>query len=138
MLTVSATAAALIALFCGGWFALALWLSVRARVRLSSAAQTAAEAEGARSLLAASPAIALLATPDGRVEGSDRLASVLGFAGMPETLRGLSNGEAGLEPEDAEALEAQVRACASTGGSFTLLVRLQAFSRAFRVHGQPA
>ena len=79
MLTLSPTEAALIALVCGAWLAVATWATLRG-VSRSHAADVEVGAAGAGQMLVeASPALPLIVEPDGGLEGSPRLAAALGL-----------------------------------------------------------
>jgi signal transduction histidine kinase len=135
MLTLTPTAAALVALVCGAWLAAAVWASARGLRRSAEAdARLQAAAEG-EALLAASPAIPLLVHRDGRLEGPARLAHLLGFEALPDRLAGLG---AGLPAEEAEALTAEVSAAAATARPIALTVRPSHSARVVQVRGGPA
>lgn len=138
MVSLSSNGLALLGLFAAIWLGVALWatlrgarLSGRAGAELDSAARAGA-------LLAASPAIALVAYRDGRIEGSDRLAGSLGLAAIPDRLDGLAGDGAGLEPEDLDTLTDHIAQCAASAGRFTLPVRAIGSSRVLLVGGGPA
>jgi signal transduction histidine kinase len=138
MLTLSPTAAALLALFCGGWLALAVALALGGARRAAQARAAGDEAERAQALLAASPAMAMVVRRDGRIDCPERLASSLGLAGPPERADALSADEAGLAPEDRDELLARVELCAGTGAAFSMAVRPRDSRRVFIVRGSPA
>lgn len=137
MLTLSPTAAALIALLCGGWLAAAVWATVRGARRSAEAGAVTVGGSEAQAMLAASPAMPLLVHRDGRLEGSERLAFALGLEAMPELLAALCTGGS-LASEEAEALAANVAAASGSGGDFSLVLRPESTDRAFLVRGGPA
>src|SRR3954454_2632124 len=99
MLSMTPTAAALIALVCGGWLAVAVWATLRALRRSREAVGQVAEGAGSGALLAAAPAIPLLIRPDGRLEGTERAAFALGLTHLPSDLSadlGLAAADAGV------------------------------------------
>ena len=138
MVSLSSNGLALLGLFAAIWLGVAVWATLRG-ARLSGRA--AAERDGAAragALLAASPAIALIAYRDGRIEGSDRLAGSLGLAAIPDRLDGLAADGAGLEPEDLETLADHIAQSAASAGRFSLPVRAIGSSRVLLVEGGPA
>jgi signal transduction histidine kinase len=135
MLTLSPIAGAVLALVCGAWIALALWATLRATRRAAEAGAAGRSGTRARQLLEASPAMALLVTRDGSIEGSERIAFAFGFEALPETLDALAHN---LEADDSAALAAEVRASAYSSASFSLIVRPQGSARIFQVRGTPA
>jgi signal transduction histidine kinase len=138
MLTLSSTAAALVALVCGGWLAVAVWATLRGLGRSSSAAAQLAALDSDEALLAASPALPLIVGRGGRLRGPDRLASSLGLPRLPETLSGLGDGEAGLDEADFARLAAAISDSAGSGGSFAFAVRPRNSARVFQLRGSPA
>ncbi|PSJ37431.1 sensor histidine kinase [Allosphingosinicella deserti] len=137
-MTLSTPAAVLLALFCGAWLTLAVWFSLRAARRTNFAAGLTVQADRASALLAASPAMPLIADASGRAEASSRLAHALGLDVSPARLTDLSRDGAGLEPEAAELLAERVRDAALTGATFSLPVRAHGSARVFQVRGGPA
>src|SRR4051812_27942332 len=100
MLSVTPTAAALIALVCGGWLAVAVWATLRGLRRSREAVGQVAEVAGSGALLAAAPAIPLLIRRDGRLEGSERAAFALGLTQLPADL----SADLGVGAADAGAV----------------------------------
>jgi signal transduction histidine kinase len=137
MLTLTPNAAALVALFCGAWLAAALWATLVGARRSRLAFTGQAEADRARALLAASPAMPLLVLRDGRIDGPPRLAHLLGLEALPERLAGMQ-GESGLGADEAAALAEAVGRCAATGAEFALALRPQGSARIFMIRGAPA
>ncbi|WP_225421063.1 sensor histidine kinase [Sphingomonas parva] len=128
----------LLALFCGAWLVVAVWLSLRATRRADQAAGLTAHADRAGALLAASPAMPLLVDAAGGVDASTRLAHALGLETPPARMEDLSAGGAGLARADVAALSDQVGTSATTGASFSLAVRAQGSARVYLVRGAPA
>src|SRR3954468_24419355 len=126
MLTLSLTAASLIALVCGAWLAVALWATLRGLSRSRAADAQAGAAGAGQMLVDASPALPLLVAPDGRLEGAPRLAAALGLAQLPERLDG-------FEGEEFAALRAETKRAAATAASFTLSLRPAGAARVLHV-----
>nr|MDP9415438.1 PAS-domain containing protein [Pseudomonadota bacterium] len=137
-LTLSPTAAALVALFCGFWLSLAVWATLRGGRLGREGTIRQREARLCQSVLAASPAMPLLVYQGGAVEGSQRLADALALVELPPRLAELAQGEAGIESADLEALSSRVAEAASTGRSFTLALRPRHSTRVLRVEGMTA
>jgi signal transduction histidine kinase len=138
MPSLTPTAAALAALFCGGWFAVALWATLRAIRHSAAAAARLSEANRAQALLDAAPAVPVIVHRDGDLEAGDRLAALLGISFRPPAIGDLSGGGAGLDPIDGALLADHVADAASSGGSFSLALRAQGSSRILLVRGGPA
>src|SRR3954447_25053834 len=120
MPTLTPTAAALIALVCGGWLAAALWAALRGLSRRRAGGGGMGEGVRAEALLAAAPALPLLVSREGRLQGPDRTAFVLGLSSLPESLAGLGGA---LGEEAVVALSGSIAAAAASGGSFAQTVR---------------
>jgi signal transduction histidine kinase len=135
MPTLTPTAAALIALVCGGWLAAALWATLRGLSRSRAASGRMGDGVRAEALLAAAPALPLLVSKDGRLHGPDRTAFVLGLGSLPDSLAGLG---AALGDEAAGSLFEAVAAAAASGGGFAQTVRPEGGSRVLELRGGPA
>jgi signal transduction histidine kinase len=138
MLTLSPTAVALLALICGAWLAAAVWAILRADGRRAAASGQLSGNARAEALLAAAPSLFIMVERDGRLEGSDRAAFVLGLAALPDTLAGLGGSEAGLEADDLERLSDSVRQSAASASSFSLSCRPRGGARVIEIRGGPA
>jgi signal transduction histidine kinase len=134
MLSLTPTAAALIALVCGGWLALAVWATLRGLRRSREGAGQAEEAGRAQALLSASPAVPLLVRRDGSLQASEAAAFAFGLASLPA---GLAD-ELGLAAADAEALRTAVAAARSSGAGFSLTARPEGGTRILELRGGPA
>ena len=128
MLTLTPTAAALVALLCGAWLAVGVWATMRGLARSREAGAQAGEGARVEALLAASPALPLLVGADGRLEGTERVAFALGLPQLPATLSDLG----------FQALTEGVEHSAAAGGSFTLTLHPPGGARALEVRGGPA
>src|SRR4051794_6957382 len=115
MPTLTPTAAALIALVCGGWLAAALWATLRGLSRSRAASGRMGEGVRAEALLAAAPALPLLVTKDGRLQGPDRTAFVLGLSSLPAILADLGSS---LGEEAVGVLSPAVATAAASGAGF--------------------
>src|SRR5688572_14302061 len=73
MVTLSASAAALLAVFAGGWLAVALWATLRGRRTADLASSQRRDMARLAGLLASGPAVPLVVRRDGTLEGGERL-----------------------------------------------------------------
>ncbi|HEY0113240.1 MAG TPA: ATP-binding protein [Allosphingosinicella sp.] len=137
MLALSTTQAAILALACGAWLALAVWATLRGASRSRTAAAEARSAAHESSLLAVAPAIPLVVHRDGGIEGPDRLAGAFGLTALPARLGDLIS-EAGVPNDQGEQLLDQVTSASSTAGNFVKRVRSAGSARVFQVRGGPA
>jgi signal transduction histidine kinase len=131
MLFLSPTQAALIALVCGAWLTVAVWATLRGLSRARAASAERGAAGEGQVLLEASPALPLIVEPNGRLEGSSRLAALFGLEGLPDRLDGLEGAE-------WEPLREAVTRAAATAASFALAVRPAGSARVLHVRGGPA
>ncbi|PVX31625.1 PAS domain-containing sensor histidine kinase [Sphingomonas pokkalii] len=85
-----------------------------------------------------SPAAPMVVRADGRVDLSARLSGWLGLESLPDSLAGLSQGEAGLAPEDAAALADHVEAAQRAGQPFRIWLPVRGSERTLLVLGERA
>lgn len=122
----------------GLWLALAAWalaagLILRRRATLQLGGMARQE-----SLAELSPALALIVHGDNRIEGSTRLAMLLGFDRLPATLAGLEGNDAGLPSGEAAALAADVNTARQSGKGFVRPITPNGSDRTLLMIGQPA
>ena len=134
MLTLTPTAAALIALVCGGWLAVAVWATLRALRRSREAVGQVGAVTRSDALLAASPAIALFVGQDGSLHGSERAAFTLGLTELPDDV----SAPMGLAEEDASALRRAIADAQASGAGFVLTARPEGGARVLELRGGPA
>uniref|UniRef100_UPI00286C3C30 sensor histidine kinase n=1 Tax=Sphingomonas sp. TaxID=28214 RepID=UPI00286C3C30 len=120
------------------WIAVAVAVSIAAARRVRRASATIASAQMMASLLNVAPAKPLLVHPDGRIEVDARLLRDLGLEQAPAKLRDLAADNAGLGPDDLDALADDIRAAALSGGKVERKVRSAGSRRVFEVRGGPA
>jgi signal transduction histidine kinase len=137
MFTLPAQAVLALALFVGGWLALALWLAWRGRAASMESGSQRREIASLRGLLAASPALPLLVDRNGRLSPVGAAAAMFGVPVLSERLEDLAESGA-LGPDDAALLSERARATARTGASSTLLLRPPLGRRILRIELQPA
>src|SRR5687768_7346330 len=104
MLTLTPTAAALVALVCGAWLAVALWATVRGIGLSRRSAARIGDAERAAALLGAHVAVPALLRGGGWLEADGRLAGLLGLDSPPTRMTDLCGGGCGLPAEEGSAL----------------------------------
>ncbi len=132
---ISREALAVIALVAGLWLALALWLSLRGLRGASASRAAMAERDRIEALIAAGPAMPLIAYRDGRLEASQRLPDALGLTAPPERLDALADV---LTAQDFENLSSRIADSSAAGGSFSLALRPSGAARVLLVRGAPA
>lgn len=113
----------------------ALYAGLRAR---AEAVATMDENARLNALVDGSPAQAMVVRGDGRVEVPRRIADWLGLERLPRELSELSGADAGLVPQDAEALATHVTAAQRAGRPFALPVRARGSDRDLLVVGERA
>ncbi len=128
---------ATLALFLGGWLAIALWVSLAAQRRVARARDAGGESERLRALLRSSPALSLVVARDGSLEGTNRLAGLLGLKSLPDRWTALLKSET-FEPDEAVELDRLVEEASKAGSRFDLLVRPVGGRRILRAEGGPA
>jgi signal transduction histidine kinase len=134
MLSLTPTAAALIALVCGAWLAAGVWATLRGLSRSREAVGQVEEAAGAEALLAASPTLPIVIRRDGTLQASERAAFALGLTAAPAGI----SADLGLSADDAAALRDAVSTAAATGASFVLTARPAGGARLLELRGGPA
>ncbi|MDP8993524.1 MAG: PAS-domain containing protein, partial [Pseudomonadota bacterium] len=137
MIELSRTALAALAAVSGAWLLIALWAALHALRQARQARAARLQSERAQPLLEASPALPLVVEPDGRLEGSDRLAGLLGLGALPQSWAELTSSGV-LAPGDAEALSSRLGEAASAGSQFVQPLRPLESRRTLHVRGAPA
>ncbi len=130
----SVIAGVILALLIGGG-CVALYLGLRAR---RAAASTLVANARLEALLGSAPALAMVVRADGRLELPDRLADWFGLSPAPRYLDDLSGRDAGLTPEDARGLAADIAAAQKAGRAFARAVRARGSSRSLMIRGNRA
>ncbi|WP_114951329.1 sensor histidine kinase [Sphingosinicella terrae] len=128
--------AALAGLVAGGWLAIALWATLRARRLAGAAAEVVGSSARLEGLLAAGPATPLLIGRDGRLESEARLAAMLGLDVLPERWTELVEA-LGLQPDESDRLARCVDE-AAVGGTVHTTLRPPGSARTLRIEGGPA
>ncbi|MES2419911.1 MAG: PAS-domain containing protein [Pseudomonadota bacterium] len=128
--TAIAAGAILLLLIGGGGVLLFLGLRARGDAAVAVEANTHLQ-----TLLDGSPAIVTVIRSGGRIEMAQRMADWLGLDVPPRSLAELATGGAGLSPDDAARLIADVTAAQRSGRGFVRSVRLQGSTRAITFRG---
>jgi signal transduction histidine kinase len=137
MIFLTPISTAILAVVCGAWLALAAWATRRGIARGREASAEARSVEHQAALLAASPALPLVVARDGRIEGRDSLAFLLGLDRLPDTLGDLI-AAAGFPADSGERLVDEVTAASAAAGTFQLSARPGGSARIFQIRGGPA
>jgi signal transduction histidine kinase len=114
---------------------LLLYIGVRARSDVADVMNANVQL---RTILDGSPAIVTLIRAGGRIEMPQRMADWLGLDVPPRSLAELATGGAGLSPDDAARLIADVTATQRSGRAFVRAVRLLGSTRAITFRGARA
>jgi signal transduction histidine kinase len=120
------------------WIAIAAAVAIMAARRFRLAEAVLSVARTSASLLEAAPARPLLVRPDNRIEVDPRLLRDLGLAGSPARLDGLAKKGSGIDPDDLEALGADIEAARVSAQRLVRAVRTHGSARVFEVRGGPA
>lgn len=134
----SPTALAMLGILLALWLGGSVWALLSGLAMRRAATRNRQQANRLADLLQSAPAIPVLVRPDGRLDTPDRLAGWLGRAQVPAFLSELVAEDGGLEPEQARALAAELKAAQRGGKSFILPVRAVGSSRTLLVRGGPA
>lgn len=128
----------ILAVALGLWLALAAWALATGLLMRRRATLALAGVARQDSLAELSPALALIVHGDNRIEGTTRLAMLLGFDRLPTTLAGLEGQDKGLTSGEAAALAADINAAKQGGKSFMRPVMPNGSERTLVMIGQPA
>lgn len=135
----SPTAMALLGLLLALWTLGAIWLVLVARARARASRQSQHRLARLSKLIGTSPALPLIVSADGKLEGPDRLATWLGLPeGLPDYLSELDTGEAGLRDDDLATLREAVRKTQKTAAPFRLVVTPRGSLKSLALRGIPA
>ena len=138
MLTLTTTQAVVSGAVLAAWLAIGVW-AVVSGLHMRRRAQSASEqADRLAALLVSAPALPLVVRADGRVEAQARLADWLGLPRVPAFVADFAGKDAGLTPEDAATLVAEVAAAQRTGRAFALSMRSVGSNRTLLLRGSPA
>ncbi|MBA2772161.1 MAG: PAS-domain containing protein [Sphingomonas sp.] len=120
------------------WIVVAVVLSLVAARRTTQAQAILSGASRLHGLLQLSPARPMVVRPNGRLEADPRLLREISVEDDPKRLEDLGGEERGLTNEDADALAAEVRDAALSGGRVQRQVRVAGSGRVIEVRGGPA
>lgn len=125
-----------LALFAGGWLALALWMVWRGSRATGAISGAKHEAARLDALLASGPAVPVVVRRGGAIEGGERAAALLGLASLPAKVEELA--EAALSADDRILLRERVRAASRTGESGILMLCPAGARTIVRIEVSPA
>lgn len=134
----STARAALVGAVLALWMIAALWALVTGLILRRRARETARDVDRLTALIDGAPSLPIVVRADGQVEASPRLASWLDLPRDPHFLTDLAADGRGLSREDANALEAQVKASQRTASRFVRAVQPIGGARRLLLHGGPA
>ena len=138
MITLSVGTAALLGAFLALWLIVAAWTLLTGLKLRAAAAASVREAGWLASLIATAPALPVIVRPDGTIEASERLVDWLDLPDVPIAIANLAGSGRGLERDEADALERDVKAAQRTASRFTRSARPIGGSRRLLFHGGPA
>lgn len=125
-----------LALFAGGWLALALWFAWRGRQASGLVAGARREVARANALLGSGPAVPVVVRRGGAIEGGERAATLLGLSAMPGKIEDLA--DSALSADDRLLLRERVRAASRTGEGGILVLRPTGSRAIVRIEVSPA
>jgi signal transduction histidine kinase len=102
------------------------------------AAFSAAQVRRLSAMVESAPSVPLLVRSDMRIEGSDRLARWMGFAALPSSFDGLTEGDIGISAHDFDALRTNIIAAQRTARPFEAFLTIAASGKTLLVRGVPA
>src|SRR5688500_4562390 len=138
MVTLSVSAAALLAVFAGGWLAVALWATLRGRRTAVLASAQRRDMARLAGLLASGPAVPMVVRRDGTIEAGERLAAMLGLKSLPRRFAELVGENGAFLPDEAAMLQQRLAEASRGGGVAMLVLRPAASSRILRFEIAPA
>lgn len=134
----SAIPSAVVAAIFAVWILIAAVLVLRSTAAMRRAQRMTAHQHRLTALLETSPAHPLLVRADGRIEGTDALAKLLGFRSLPVRLAELTAPNAGLMADDLARLERAVADTRATGRPARVSLSCEGGMVSVRVDGKPA
>lgn len=135
----SPLALVLVGLLLSAWSVGAAWIALGARSRERQARSARANVRRLTRMIDTAPALPLLVRSDGRIEGPERLASLLGLDRLPDYLPELGRHATGLNPADVDSLAEQVRRTQKSAASFSTVLQARGGkARSLSVQGQLA
>jgi signal transduction histidine kinase len=136
---VSPLSLVLIALVLAAWAAGAALVMIRSNRGVKRTKALKTSLKRMQALLDAAPALPLLVRVDGRIEGPDKLARMLGLAAMPKYMTELApeaGGNAGgLTRAQVDQLWAKVQATQKSAAPFRMALNLPRSQRSLALHG---
>ena len=129
-----------IALLLAGWTLAAAVVMLRANAAMRRTRSAKVMQARLQHLLDIAPAVPLLVRVDGRIEGPDRLARMLGLERMPKYLSELASGDDGtgtgaLSNEQVALLSAKVQATQKSAVPFRITLTPPRSKRSLALHG---
>ncbi len=129
----------LIALVLAAWAGGAALVVIRANRGMKRARALKSTLKRMQTLLDVAPALPLLVRVDGRIEGPDKLARLLGLGAMPKYLTELAPDAGpkagGLSRDQVDQLWAKVQATQKSAAPFRMAINLPGSQRSLALHG---
>jgi signal transduction histidine kinase len=120
------------------WLAVAAAMAIAAARRFRLAQQVLDAAQANARLLELMPARPLVVRGDGRLEADAQLLRDLGLDHCPSSIAELAGNASGLDPNDVQALAAEIAAAQASSGRVSRTVHAHGSARVFDVRGAPA
>ncbi|WP_347303874.1 PAS-domain containing protein [Croceibacterium sp. TMG7-5b_MA50] len=133
----SSFALVMLGLLLSAWSVGAAWIALGAHGRARQARGARGNVRRLTRMIDTAPALPLLVRSDGRIEGPERLAALLGHDALPAYLTELDRGPAGLTSADVETLAEEVRRTQRSAAPFATVVPTRS-GRSLAVRGQLA
>ncbi|MBA4045219.1 MAG: histidine kinase [Erythrobacter sp.] len=136
---VSPLSLVLIALVLAAWAVGAAVVVIRANRGMKRAKALKTTLKRMQTLLDVAPALPLLVRVDGRIEGPEKLARLLGIAAMPKYLTELApeagGKSGGLSRDQVDQLWSRVQATQKSAAPFRMAINLPGSQRSLALHG---
>lgn len=136
---VSPLSLVLIALVLAAWAVGAAVVVIRANRGMKRAKALKTTLKRMQTLLDVAPALPLLVRVDGRIEGPEKLARLLGIAAMPKYLTELApeagGKSGGLSRDQVDQLWTRVQATQKSAAPFRMAINLPGSQRSLALHG---
>lgn len=120
------------------WTAITVVLAFHAALKIRKARKFSGSARQVMALLKAAPARPILVYGDGTIDADPRLLRDLGLEGTPSRIDQLAADDLGIEPNDLDALKADIALATLSAKPLRRMVRLAKTDRVLEVRGAPA
>ncbi len=131
----------IIGLLMAAWTLGAAWMMIAASTKMRGAENNRKASRRLARMIDEAPAIPLIVRTDGRIEGSDRLATWIGMDRLPQYLTELDGGQnadRGLSPDQLTELSANIRRAQKTAAPFRMALTPPGSQRSLALRGMLA